>query len=167
MTMVKCLDCGREISSLAATCPGCGRPLRAEAKRGTELRYVVPVYEYRSKRTLFGLPLVHVLYGPSWVTGLRPARGIVAIGNIALGVFAFGGIALGAVAFGGFALGLICLGGIALGLALSAGGLAIGYVAVGGLAVGIYAFGGLALGAHTLQNDPELRRAVFMLLWKE
>ena len=46
-------------------------------------------YEYKSKRTLFGLPLVHIHLG--W--GFCHAKGILAIGNVATGLFAFGGVA--------------------------------------------------------------------------
>lgn len=31
MALVKCPDCGREVSDVAPTCPGCGRPLRMQA----------------------------------------------------------------------------------------------------------------------------------------
>jgi hypothetical protein len=45
-------------------------------------------FEYLSKRTLCGLPLVHIVMGPAIdpATGkLRIAKGIVAIGGIARG----------------------------------------------------------------------------------
>jgi predicted amidophosphoribosyltransferase len=31
MALVKCPDCGREVSDQAPTCPQCGRPLKAQA----------------------------------------------------------------------------------------------------------------------------------------
>lgn len=89
-------------------------------------------FEYKSKRTLLGLPLVHINYG----FGLRWARGIIAIGNISTGF----------ISLGGLSAGLLSLGGVSLGLLLALGGLAIGGVAVGGLAVGLLAWGGVALG---------------------
>jgi len=122
-------------------------------------------FEYRSPRTLFGLPLVHVVSGMDPKTGrareargiiaMGPrargglavggtARGIVAIGGGAFGVFAFGGMACGAVAIGGMTLGLVSFGGLALALLLACGGLAVGWNAVGGLAIGAQAAGGLA-----------------------
>lgn len=45
---------------------------------------VVPGYEYKSKHTLLGLPLVHINCG----YGLRRAKGVIAIGNIATGIVA-------------------------------------------------------------------------------
>ena len=89
-------------------------------------------YEYISRLTLFGIPLVHVKFG--W--DLRPAKGIVAIGNTAVGVVALGGAAVGAIS----------LGGVSVGLLLALGGLSVGLVALGGLAVGGFALGGGAVG---------------------
>lgn len=46
---------------------------------------------------------------------LRVAKGIVAIGGIAMGWFALGGIAFGLVTFGGLGIGLLAaLGGLAV-----------------------------------------------------
>jgi hypothetical protein len=109
--------------------------------------------EYKSKRTLLGLPLLHIVYGPPFnpTTGkLRVAKGIVAIGGIAVGWLALGGAAFGLVAFGGFAFGLlIALGGAAIGTGFSMGGLAVGSIAVGGGAFGVHVLGGNA-------QDPSL-----------
>lgn len=110
-------------------------------------------YEYKSKRTLWGLPLVHINLSQR---GLTWARGIVAIGNVATGVvaigcFAAGVLSLGAVCLGllvlaGMAMGLVALGGISLGF-IAAGGCALGYLAIGGSAVGVYAAGGAAVAS--------------------
>ncbi len=32
MAMIKCPDCGRQVSAMAETCPECGRPLRMSRK---------------------------------------------------------------------------------------------------------------------------------------
>lgn len=111
-------------------------------------------YEYKSKRTLFGLPLIHVNFGSRncW------ARGIIAIGNIATGFVALGGITAGLFTLGGISLGLLlalgaisigvtAIGGIAVGL-LAWGGIALGWLAVGGCALGTYAVGGAAVGSQ-------------------
>ena len=119
-------------------------------------------FEYRSKARLFGLPLLHIAYGINAETGkLMVAKGIIAIGNIALGIVAIGGFAFGVLTFGGVALGVAALGGIAAALYGAVGGIAIagqyafggiaiaGYVAIGGMAISWnYAFGGLAIGKH-------------------
>ena len=103
-------------------------------------------YEYKSKRTLFGLPLVHVNVG----VGLRRAKGIVAVGNIAQGVVAVGALSVGVVSLGALSVGLLALGAVGVGLLLALGGFALGAVAAGGIAVGLLAFGGLAFGVYAV-----------------
>jgi len=124
--------------------------------------------DYRSRRTLWGLPLVHVATGMDPETGRRRvAKGIIAIGDTARGVLAFGGVAVGGIAFGGLAvgviaiggatLGLLAIGGLAVGLIAAFGGGAIGTIALGGGAIGYYAYGGSAWGAHAVSaiaKDP-------------
>lgn len=104
-------------------------------------------FEYRSKWTLLGLPLVHACCGPAPDGKRRIAKGWIAYGDIACGVVAFGGVAIGIVSVGGAAFGLVGIGGVALGLFAFAG-CGIGYWAMGGCALGYLAFGGSALGWH-------------------
>lgn len=103
-------------------------------------------YEYKSKITLLGLPLVHIKFSriPS-----KPAKGIIAIGDSAIGLFAFGGAAVGLISIGGLALGGLSLGGLAVG-AISLGGLSIGsHVALGGCAISNFiSMGGYAASNH-------------------
>ncbi|SEU10696.1 helix-turn-helix domain-containing protein [Paenibacillus sp. NFR01] len=103
-------------------------------------------YEYKSERTLFGLPLIHINTG----RGVHVAKGIVAIGNIAVGGLAIGIVSAGGICLGALSLGLLSLAGLAIGLLLAAGGLAVGTLAFGGLALGIVAVGGCALGLFSL-----------------
>jgi hypothetical protein len=140
--------------------------------------------EYRSKATLWGLPLVHVATGIDPITGRkRIAKGIIACGDVAIGVVAVGGMAFGGIAFGGLAIGglaiagcaigLIGLGGCAIGLLLAAGGSAIGGVAVGGGAfggvavgggaVGYYAYGGGGVGVHVWDSGTRDPAAVALV----
>jgi hypothetical protein len=110
---------------------------------------VVLGFDYRSAATLAGLPLIHICAGIDPAT-MRPraAKGVIAIGNIAVGVVAIAGLACGLVTVGGASLGLLfALGGAAVGFGLSIGGVAIGSIAIGGAAIGFaYAVGGLAFG---------------------
>ena len=100
-------------------------------------------FEYKSKRTVFGIPLIHIRYG----YGPRVAKGIIAIGNISIGVISIGGVALGGICLGGFSLGLLALAGCAIGL-FAFGGLAIGILAVGGFAFGVYSIGGMSVASQ-------------------
>jgi hypothetical protein len=83
-------------------------------------------YEYRSTAEVYGWPLVHIARGIDPETGrMRVARGIIALGDIAVGVFSLGGISVGIFSIGGISIGSYALGGIALG------GVASGAIAIG------------------------------------
>jgi len=99
-------------------------------------------YEYKSKRTLFGLPLVHIHIG--W--GLKKAKGIIAIGNLARGFVSFGLLSAGFLSFGMLSAGLIGIGALCFGLLLAVGSVSVGTFAVGAVAVGIFALGAVAIG---------------------
>lgn len=117
-------------------------------------------YEYKSERTLFGLPLIHVNIGRGF--DFRKAKGIIAIGNRATGVISigllargflsFGLLSFGAVSVGVLSLGLIAAGSIAVG-GLALGAIAIGIVAMGAVAVGMFSVGALALASHIAVGD--------------
>ena len=160
MAHVSCPECGKSVSDKARSCPNCGYPLKANGFRssGGEDGYVG--YEYKSSATIFGMPLVHIVYGPGYGGISKPAKGFIAIGNIAIGVIAIGGFAVGIITLAGIGLGVACLAGMALGVLFGAGGIATGYIAIGGVAIGVYAIGGLSIGTHTLQNDPQLREYI-------
>ena len=154
MAMINCPECQRPVSDQACACPSCGYPMKGAGD--AQMGRCGYGHEYKSKATLFGLPLIHICSGPGPDGRLKPAKGFIAIGNVAIGVFALGGISLGLVCLGGISLGLVCIGGLSIGLAAAFGGFAVGYLAVGGAAIGIYTVGGLSIGVHTLQNDPFL-----------
>ncbi len=110
-------------------------------------------YEYKSKTTIGGIPLVHV------INGRGVAKGIIAVGPVAIGVFALGLLPIGIVSLGVIGLGmliglgaigvspLISLGGIAISYYLSLGGVAMAkHFAIGGLAVANVAIGDAAKG---------------------
>lgn len=106
--------------------------------------------KYRSKFTIFGIPLIDINIGRGreengyW----RVAKGIIAIGNVSIGVFSFGILSAGICSIGILALGLLfaiaplCLSYFAIGA------LAIGYISIGALAIGVYSIGALSIGFH-------------------
>lgn len=93
-------------------------------------------YEWKSKATLFGIPLVHINFG----FGHHVARGIFAFGNIAIGLFSAGFIGLGLLSFGLIGLGLLAGLGV----------LGIGFFAFGSFAAGIVSFGAISVGVISI-----------------
>jgi len=85
-----------------------------------------PAYEYRSRASLLGLPLVHIRIGDRFDVLQKPVKAWIAVGNCALGgLLAFGGIVVAPFGVGFFSFGLIPFAGIAVGL-IPLGGIAIG-----------------------------------------
>ena len=93
--------------------------------------------EYRSRWSLFGLPLVHVRLGDRFDVLRGPVKAWIAVGSShAIGVlFASGGIAIAPVSFGGIAIGLLPFGAISMGL-----------VSIGAIGLGVWVYGGLGVG---------------------
>lgn len=125
---------------------------RLVKERDKYREYSKDYYEYKSKTTLFGLPLVHIntrshrmVKSHRYSFKPRVAKGIIAMGDVAIGVISLGGIAIGGLSLGGLSVGLLALGGAALGL-FSLGGVAVGILALGGLTAGFMAIGGAAFG---------------------
>jgi RNA polymerase sigma factor (sigma-70 family) len=119
---------------------GSPSPLTGEAVDSSP----VPVFEYRSKLSLLGLPLVHIRIRGGLERG--PVKAWIAAGDAAIGVIvAFGAVAIAPISFGGLSMGLLTLGGFAVGL-VPFGGFSFGPWALGGFAVGWQAFGGCAVG---------------------
>jgi serine/threonine protein kinase len=110
-----------------------------------------PGRDYRTKQSLFGLPLAHVAWGVDPVTHRpRVAKGWIAIGSkakglAAVGLEAYGLIAVGLIAGGIFPTGLLAFGVWSVGL------VAYGIVSTGLLAIAlIQAVGLVSLGNHSV-----------------
>lgn len=104
-------------------------------------------YEFISKKKVGKLPLVHIHVG----SGLCTARGIVAIGNVAIGALAIGIFSLGALSVGIIGAGLIAIGCFALGTMVLAN-IGIGLFAAGNVVLGLFAIGNLARGLIAIGN---------------
>lgn len=117
----------------------------------------LPYFEFKSKTTLFGLPLVHINIGIGRVAkgifsfGLVSV-GFVSAGLVSVGLFAWGLLVLGLLAIGSVSVGAFALGGVAIGI-FALGGVAIGCFGFGGCAVGLFSFGGFSNGAYVAVGD--------------
>jgi hypothetical protein len=104
--------------------------------------------EYRSEQLWGDLPVVHISVGGRQADGryrLGRARGIIALGDLAIGLVAIGGVAIGLFTVGGVAVGLVAVGGVAIGL-VAVGAVSVGLVAVGAVAIGLTAMGAVTSG---------------------
>jgi hypothetical protein len=126
-----------------------------------------PFLEYKSERTLFGLPLVHIIrtnyaaYFPYVRTfGVRGINIGGRYGRIpynyglptARGVFAFGPKAKGIIAVGNFSTGFISIGNISSGI-FSIGNISAGLFSIGNIVLALLvALGNFAAGALSAAN---------------
>lgn len=131
-----------------------------------------PFIEYKSSRTVFGMPLIHIVKGMRQEmirTGMdgnqsmkgvpvakgfiaigRRAKGVIAIGNLSCGIISLGNISIGVISLSNIGLGLLCFGNIAIGLLMALGNLAIGTFAAGNLAIGYGAVGNGSIGKYAI-----------------
>jgi hypothetical protein len=101
--MKKCRECQHDISERALACPNCGAPYPAKEK------WDGWGFEYKSKTTLMGLPLLHISfkYRPNKMP--VPAKGIISIGQFGIGIinisqFGIGTISVSQFTIAGYAL---------------------------------------------------------------
>lgn len=126
--------------------------------------------EFRSHGELLGLPLIHYTRGICPDTGRRiTAKGVIAVGRLAVGGIAIGHASMGLLAIGQAAVGLlgglgqaatgmIAVGQLALAASYGLGQLATGEVVIGQLAWGEYVLAQVGYGEHVWSQeraDPE------------
>jgi hypothetical protein len=95
-------------------------------------------FEWRTRASIFGFPLICIAFGRDPNGRLRIARGLLAIGQ-----FAYGGIVIaqfgeGIVTLSQFAVGLLAFGQLALGILLGLGQVSTGVMAIGQVVCGLY-----------------------------
>ena len=109
-----CRECRREVSEQAWSCPHCGAPYPTREK------WDGWGFEYKSKATLMGLPLVHISfkYRPNRLP--VPARGVIAIGQFACGILTISQFGVGLVSVSQFTIAGFALAQFALAYSLIA-----------------------------------------------
>lgn len=133
MALTQCRECRKEISTEAQQCPHCGAPNPAlSVFKGTG-------YEWKSRQTIYGIPLVHVAYGRDAQRRVRVAKGIIAIGQFGIGLITIAQFGIGILfGFGQFMLGAIVIAQFAIAGYLGAGQFVAGYAAVGQFVIAYY-----------------------------
>lgn len=106
--MKTCRDCGHQVSEQAFQCPGCGAPYPARKKWDGH------GFEYKSRATLLGWPLLHICFKFRPNRMPVPARGIIAIGQFAAGVVTIAQFGIGFFGLGQFMIGAYVLAQFAL-----------------------------------------------------
>jgi len=112
--MKQCRECQHQISEQAVACPQCGAPFPAREK------WDGYGFEYKSKATLFGLPLLHVSfkYRPNKVPVV--AKGIIAIGQFACGILTISQFGIGVFSVSQFTVAGYALAQFAIAYSLIA-----------------------------------------------
>ena len=172
MALASCRECKNQVSEEAVACPRCGAPWPARPEwKGRGI-------DWKSKRTLWGYPLVHVAFGRDARGRLRVARGIIAIGQFAIGLVAVAQVGIGILfGFGQVMLGFTALAQVAIAGLFGVGQFATGYIAIGQVVAGVYGLAQTGIAEHmwsSARADPEaveffqeLRRAAEGLLGRK
>ena len=154
MLLKLCRECHQEVSDEVRKCPYCGAPRPAiQGWKGTGI-------DWRSKKTLFGYPLIHVAFGRNAKGRLRVAKGVIAIGQFAVGLITIAQFGIGVLfGFGQFILGLTGIAQFAITGLFGLGQLAVGYIAIGQFAFGYYVLAQMGFGEYVFsvkRKDPEV-----------
>lgn len=110
------------------------------------------IKEYKSKKTLWGLPLWHIAKNARGIiaVGLN-ARGIISIGLRSCGVVSVGVLSMGIISIGTLSLGLLfSLGLFSVALLISVGTIAAGVLTVGAISFGAFSLGAVAIGDYSV-----------------
>ena len=112
--MKPCRECQHSVSEQATACPNCGAPFPAREK------WDGWGFEYKSKATLLGLPLLHISFKFRPNRAPVPAKGIFAIGQFACGIFTLSQFGIGVVSISQFTIAGFALAQFAFAYSLIA-----------------------------------------------
>ena len=141
---IPCRECGLAVAIDTTRCPRCTAPRPADAD------CTGAGFEWKSRGTWMGYPLVHVAFGCDAKGRARTARGLVAVGQRAIGLVACGIVSGGILSFGVASVGVVSLGVVSIAMGFAVGVNAIAPYAVGVTAIGVVARGIGAVGWKVL-----------------
>jgi hypothetical protein len=97
---------------------------------------------WKSRASLFGVPLVCIAFGPDENGRTRVAKGFIAVGQFAVGLITLAQFGVGILfGVGQFVIGVAVLGQFCAGLIAAFGQFAAGAFAIGQFVAGVYAIG--------------------------
>ncbi len=96
--MKKCRECQHEVSEQAKACPNCGAPYPYKEE------WDGWGYEFKSKTTILGWPLLHIAFKfrPNGVP--VPAKGIISIGQFGMGIVNISQFGVGLISISQFTI---------------------------------------------------------------
>jgi len=148
MSMTTCRECQKEVSTEAKACPHCGAP------RPSDREWHGTGYEWKSARSYWGYPLVHIAYGKDPRGRRRVAKGIIAIGQYGIGLITVAQFGVGMVfGLGQFIFAPLVVAQFAGGIILALGQFASGYVAIGQFVLAYYGLAFSAAGKYIWTPD--------------
>ncbi|MEN6438675.1 MAG: zinc ribbon domain-containing protein [Syntrophobacter sp.] len=112
--MKQCRECRHQVSEQAVACPECGAPYPAREK------WDGYGFEYKSKATLMGLPLLHISFKYRQNRVPVVAKGIVAIGQFACGILTISQFGIGLFSISQFTIAGYALAQFAIAYSLVA-----------------------------------------------
>ena len=112
--MKNCRECHHDISEQAVACPHCGAPYPAGEK------WDGWGFEYKSKTSIMGLPLLHISfkYRPNKMP--VPAKGIISIGQFGFGIINISQFGAGIISVSQFTIAVYALAQFAAAYSLIA-----------------------------------------------
>ncbi len=143
MPLIQCRECKKQISAEARRCPHCGAPRPARtAHEGVG-------FEWKSRQTVYGIPLVHIAFGRDRQHRLRVAKGVIAIGQFGIGLITIAQFGIGIIfGFGQFMLGTMVVAQFAIAGYVAVGQFAAGYAAIGQFVIAYYGIAQVGIAEH-------------------
>lgn len=114
---------------------------RRKSVESSDSRVTKTGFHWKTRASLFGLPLICIACGRDESGRLGIAKGWLAVGRFAVGVIAIGQFAAGIIGIGQFAVGVASIGQFAIAPLVGFGQFAVGTFAVGQVVCGEYARG--------------------------
>jgi len=114
VNMKKCSECQHDVSEQALACPHCGAPYPAKEK------WDGWGFEYKSKTTIMGLPLLHISFKHRPNKMPVPAKGIISIGQFGIGIINISQFGIGIISVSQFTIAFYALAQFAIAYSLIA-----------------------------------------------